>query len=226
MPGPDSTDSSPIPAPSDATVLTGITRVPPSLTEAVGGPLGIIESAVPASVFVAVYSLGGQDTTRAAIVAVAIAVVLTAVRVVRGQTLQFALSGLVGIALAGFVVSKTGKAEDFFLPGILMNLAYAMAYLVSILVRWPLMGVIIATLGSQGMGWRKDPVLLRLYSRVSWIWVGLFGLRLAVQLPLYLAGALVALGVARVAMGIPLFALGLWLTWLLVRRAPAPVTTA
>jgi hypothetical protein len=43
-----------------------------------------------------------------------------------------------------------------------------------------------------------------------------------VQLPLYLAGAVVALGVARTAMGIPLFALGIWLTWRLVRRMPAP----
>jgi len=47
-----------------------------------------------------------------------------------------------------------------------------------------------------------------------------FATRLAVQLPLYLAGAVVALGIARTAMGLPLFALGLWLTYLLVRRAP------
>ena len=50
------------------------------------------------------------------------------------------------------------------------------------------------------------------------MWAGLFSLRLAVQLPLYLAGAVVALGVARIAMGVPLFAIGIWLTWLLMRR--------
>lgn len=199
---------------------------PPSLADAVGGPLGIAESALPAALFVGVYTLGGNETTPAAIVAVAVAAVLTIARLVRGQTLQFALSGLAGIALAGFIVSRTGRAEDFFLPGILINIGYASAYLVSILVRWPLMGIVIASLSGGGMEWRKDPVLLRLYTRVSWIWVALFVVRLAVQLPLYLAGALVALGVAKVAMGIPLFVLGLWLSYLLVRRgtpqAPAP----
>jgi hypothetical protein len=223
-PGPDAL---PVPDPSAAPAGGAALTQPPSLTDAVGGPLGIAESALPAALFVGVYTLGGNETTPAAIVAVAVGAVLTVARLVRGQTLQFALSGLVGIALAGFIVSRTGRAEDFFLPGILVNIGYAAAYFVSILVRWPLMGIIIASLGGQGTAWRKDPALLRLYTRVSWVWVALFALRLAVQLPLYFAGALVALGVAKVAMGIPLFVLGLWLSYLLVRRGtpatpPAP----
>lgn len=184
---------------------------------AIGGPLGLAESSIPAALFVAVYTLGGEDTKVAAIVAVAVAVVLTALRLVRGQTPQFALSGLAGIALAGFIVSRTGKAEDFFLPGLLLNLAYGGAYLLSIIVRWPLIGVIVALLSQEDTSWRKDPNKVRAYNRASWLWVGLFSLRLAVQLPLYLASALVALGTARVVMGIPLFVLGLWLTWLLIR---------
>ena len=79
----------------------------------------------------------------------------------RGQTVQYALSGLVGLALSAYVVSKTGRAEDFFLPGLLANAAYALAYLISILVRWPLLGVIVATLRGAGMGWRKDPAQVR-----------------------------------------------------------------
>jgi hypothetical protein len=184
---------------------------------AIGGPLGLAESSIPAALFVAVYTLGGEDTKVAAIVAVAVAVVLTALRLLRGQTPQFALSGLIGIALAGFIVSRTGKAEDFFLPGLLFNLGYAGLYLVSIIVRWPLIGVIVALLSQQDSSWRKDPDKMRAYDRASWLWVGLFSLRLAVQLPLYLASALVALGTTRVVMGVPLFVLGLWLTWLLIR---------
>jgi len=187
------------------------------LQDAVGGPLGVAESALPAALFVGVYSLGGNDTTVAAIVAVVVAAGLAAARVARGQTVQFALSGLVGIALAAFVVSRTGRAEDFFLPGLLFNVGYAAAYLVSILVRWPLIGVLVALMTQQDSSWRRDPAAMRAHTRASWVWVGLFLLRLAVQLPMYLAGALVALGAARVAMGIPLFVLGLWLTWLLIR---------
>ena len=159
------------------------------------------------------------------IVAVALGVLFAVARVVRGTTVQFALSGLGGLALSAYVVSRTGRAEDFFLPGLLANAAYALAYAISILVRWPLLGVIVAALRGGSMEWRKDPDAVRNYSRASWIWVGLFSLRLAVQLPLYLAGALAALGVARISMGIPLFAVGIWLSWLILRprgAAPAP----
>ncbi|WP_245604198.1 DUF3159 domain-containing protein [Patulibacter minatonensis] len=198
---------------------------PPSLLDAVGGPLGVAESSVPAALFVSVYTIGGHDATIAAIVAVVVGASLTIARLVRGQTLQFALSGLFGIALAGFIVAKTGNASDFFLPGILINIGYAGAYLVSILVRWPIMGLLIGSLTGDPTGWRKDPLLTRTYVRITWIWVGLFLLRVAVQLPLYLADAVAAQGVARVTMGIPLFAFGLWLTFLMVKRAEANAAT-
>ena len=216
----------PAAGPSVGSLQARAATQPPSLTEAVGGPLGIAESAVPAALFVAVYTLAGQDATIAAIVAVAVGAALTVLRLVKGQTLQFALSGLFGIALAGFIVSKTGNASDFFLPGILINIGYAAAYVVSIVVRWPIMGLLIGSLSGEPTAWRKDPLLTRTYTRVTWIWVGLFLLRLSVQLPLYLADTLVALGVARVAMGIPLFVLGLWLTYLVVQRATATGTSA
>ena len=54
------------------------------------------------------------------------------------------------------------------------------------------------------------------------MWAGLFLVRLVVQLPLYLAGEVVVLGIARTAMGIPLFALGLWITYRMVRRPHVP----
>jgi hypothetical protein len=195
---------------------------PPSLTEAVGGPLGVAESAAPAAAFVATYTATGQDTQAAVIAAMALGVIFAVARIARGQTLQYALAGLGGLALSAYVVSRTGKAEDFFLPGLLANAAYALAYTISILVRWPLLGVIVAALRGGDMSWRKDPVQVKAYSRASWVWVALFSLRLTVQLPLYLASALTALGVARIAMGIPLFAVGIWLSWLILRPRPEP----
>ena len=88
-----------------------------------------------------------------------------------------------------------------------------------IAVGWPLMGVLVGPIIGDGMKWRRDPEQVRMFSRMSWIWVGLFTTRLAVQLPFYLAGSLVALGIARTAMGLPLFALGLWLNYLILRRS-------
>ena len=190
---------------------------PPSIADAVGGPLGVAESVVPAAAYVLTYTVSGQDTTISLIVAVGLGVLFGVARLIRRQTVQFALAGIAGLALSAYVVSRTGRAADFFLPGLLANAGYALAYLISIVVRWPLLGVIVATLRGGDMSWRKDPRQVRDFSRASWVWVVLFSLRLAVQLPLYLADAVTALGVARIAMGIPLFAVGIWLSWLILR---------
>ena len=189
------------------------------LMEEIGGPQGIADSSVPAIVFVAVYTVGGNRISLAGICALGSALAIAVLRLLKGESLRFALAGFVGVAIAAFIASRTGRAEDFFLPGLLLNLAYGTAYLVSILVRWPLIGVILGpTLGGEGMAWRKDPVELRAYSRASWVWVGVFSARLCVQLPFYLAGSLVALGIARTAMGLPVFALGIWLSYLILQR--------
>jgi hypothetical protein len=194
---------------------------PPSLAEAVGGPLGLLETSVPAVAFVVAYVASGSDTNTAAGVAVGLALVLSIARLVRRESPRHALSGLVGVAFAAFIATRSGKAEDFFLPGLLANAAYASAFVISIAVRRPLVGLIVSQLDAAGAGWREDPDRMRAFTRASWLWAGLFVLRLIVQLPLYLAGAVVALGIARTAMGLPLFALALWLTWRLVRRPHA-----
>lgn len=190
----------------------------PTIQEAVGGPLGMAETALPAVAFVVAYSASGSNTNLAAGVAVGLALVLSVIRLVKRETPRHALSGLIGVAFAAFIAARSGEAKNFFLPGLLANLAYASAFFVSILVRWPLVGVIVGQLDGEGTGWRADKRRVRAFTRASWLWVGLFSLRLVVQLPLYLADAVVALGVARTAMGLPLFAVGLWLTWRLVRR--------
>jgi hypothetical protein len=166
------------------------------------------------------YTAGGNDLQFAAWVAVGVGALMTVIRLARRETLQFALAGFAGVAMSAFIADRTGRAEDFFLPGLLLNAAYASAYLVSILVRRPLLGVIVAPILGERKTWRQDPERLRLYTRASWIWVGVFLLRLAVQLPLYLAGALLALGIAKTAMGLPIFLLAIWLSYLVLNPGP------
>jgi hypothetical protein len=182
-----------------------------------GGPQGIADSSLPALLFVIVYTLFGNDIQTAGIAAVALGGVIAVVRLIRGESARFALTGFFGVALAAFIASRSGRAEDFFLPGLLLNAGYALVYLVSILVRWPLIGVLVGPLVGEGMTWRRDPDKVRLYGRASWVWFGMFIVRLAVQLPLYLAGSVVALGIAKTAMGLPVFALALWLTYLILK---------
>jgi hypothetical protein len=193
---------------------------PPALAEAVGGPLGMAETSLPAVAFIVAYAASGSDTDVAAGVAVGLALILAVARLIKRQSPRHALSGLIGVGFAAFIAARSGRAEDFFLPGLLLNAAYAAGFIVSILARRPLVGLIVGQLDGSADGWRIDRSRMAAFTKASWMWAGLFLLRLAVQVPLYLAGAVVALGVARTAMGLPLFALGIWLTWLMVRRAP------
>jgi hypothetical protein len=197
-------------------------KEPPGLMEAVGGPLGMAETSLPPVAFAAAYGFIG--TNGAAIIAVAVGLVFALARLARRETPRHALTGLVGIGFAAFVAARSGKAENFFLPGLLANAAYATALLTSVAIRRPLIGYVVGQLDGEGAAWREDPLRVRVFMRASLMWAALFGLRLAVQLPLYLAGAVGALGVARTAMGIPLFALGLWLTYRLVRPPSGDAT--
>jgi uncharacterized protein DUF3159 len=191
---------------------------PPSLLSAVGGWLGIAEATLPFIAFTIVWTATGRDIVTGGIVAVAISAVLAVARLLRRQTTQFALSGVLGVAFGAFVASRTGKAEDFFLPGILINAGSATVYLVSILIRRPLLGLIVSTITGEGRAWYRDRERRLAYTKASWIWVGLFSFRLSIQLPLYLSGLVGPLAVARVVTGIPLFALGVWLSYMLLRN--------
>src|SRR3712207_2414812 len=155
----------------------------PNLAEAVGGPLGMVETSVPAVAFIAAYAISGSDTDVAAIVAVALALVLAIARLVRRESPRHALTGLVGVGFAAFIATKSGRAENFFLPGLLANAAYAAAFLVSVAIRRPLVGVLVGGFTGE-RDWRDDPARFRTFTRATYLWALLFLVRLAVQLPL------------------------------------------
>jgi hypothetical protein len=185
------------------------------------GPGAFLDAGLPLALFTVVYTAFGRDLTRSLWVALAAGALLAVVRLVRHDPLQNVLAGFLGVGIAAFLAARTGRAEDVFLPGLLINLGYGLAFLVSIVVRWPLLGVIVGLVSGQGMSWREDPDLLRAYTRASLLWAGMFALRLAVQVPLYLAGdeQLGWLAGARLVMSWPLFLLVAYTSWLIVRPA-------
>ncbi len=150
---------------------------------------------------------------------------LVVARLVGGTPVTQALGGVVGVVIGVVWAWRSGQAQDYFAFGLWTNAAYAVALLVSVLVRWPVVGIVVALLRQEGFGWRTDPALrprLRRYTAATWLWIGLFVARLAVQVPLYVDASTAWLGTARLVMGVPLWALALWVTWLLVRERPAP----
>lgn len=183
------------------------------LARAIGGWRGLFDSGAPAGVFVLVYLISGSTLSVALWSALGVAGLVMIWRLIRRESLQQVLAGFVGVGVSAFVASRTGRAEDFFLPGLLINIAYGTAFLVSILIRWPLLGIVIGLITGEGLAWRRQPKLRRAYAAASWIWVGVFLGRVLVQGPLYLAGSVGALGVARIVMGWPLFLAAAYVTY-------------
>jgi hypothetical protein len=194
-----------------------------SLTELLGGRTGFVDAAGPAVAFVAGWSLagGGASTTAVrwgAVAAVVVGVLFGCYRWSTGKRPAAVVLGLLGVIVAASIALSTGRAADFFLVQIASNAASALVWTLSILVRWPLLGVIIGLMLGQRFRWRADPDLSRGYRRASWLWVGQYVVRLAVFIPLYRADQVFALGVARMLTWLPVLAC-VGLSWPLVRSA-------
>ncbi|WP_079575540.1 DUF3159 domain-containing protein [Krasilnikoviella flava] len=232
-----------------------------SFAQAVGGVRGVVEAVLPGLLFVVVYvvaSMGGDDRaalTWALVASVGAALVAVVARLAQRTPITQALGGLLGIGVGVFWAWRSGEAQNFYVWGLWTNAAYLAAILVSLAVRWPVVGLVVEAVrggfadvaaerarggddGGQTAGaapeagsapaaspfaalaaWRKDPALVRRYTLATWFWAGLFAVRLAVKVPLYFADSVGWLGTAHLVLGVPLWGLVLWLTWVVVRGA-------
>jgi hypothetical protein len=192
---------------------------PKTILNALGGKRGLLDSGLPALIFLIVFTVT-HKLNGALVAALIVSAVLTIIRLIRKDTLQHALTGLFGVAISAFFARSTGRAQDFYLPGLIINLVYGTLYAVANIIGWPVLGLVLGPILGEGAQWRGDPIRKAAYRRAGWVWVALFASRIAVQYPLYRAGAVTQLGIARVIMGWPLFLLTGWLTYLILRAVP------
>jgi hypothetical protein len=191
-----------------------------SLADLLGGRRGAIDATLPPVAFAVGWLAAGLwGGVLAALLAGA---AVAGWRLRRGDRPRSVLIGLLAVCVAALIALRTGRASDFFLVQLVSNAASALAWMVSIVVRWPLLGVVVGAALGQRARWRRDPALLRAYGRASWVWVATYLLRLVVFVPLWLGGQVVALVVARVALTWPLVAAALAVGWLVIRRSLPP----
>ena len=188
-----------------------------SLLVSMGGAQGIVESIVPGLLFVVIFAIS-QMVYLSIGISAAVSVGFILLRIFRRKPLSQAIGGLIGIGIASFLAFRDGgSGRDYFLTGFATNLIYLVPLVISVIVRWPLIGVVAGFLLSEKTAWRKDKYQMRVFTAATLLWVGIFSARLLVQWPLYLADNLGALATARLVMGLPLYAAGLWVTWLMLR---------
>lgn len=195
------------------------TREPP-LGELLGGRRGAVDASIPPAVFVVAWLVSGRSIGWAAVAAIAAGVAVGGWRLAKGRRVTASVASVAGVSLAAFVALRTGRAEDFFLIQLLSNVASALAWALSILIRWPLLGVVVGVVLGQKTRWRHDPDLVRAYGNASWVWVlGQYTLRVVLFGALWWSGWVVALGVARVVLSWPLVAATLAASAVVLRRS-------
>jgi hypothetical protein len=209
------------PAPKDADADARTSSRPlPTVWEQMGGPMGMVDSGLPVLVFIVANTIGGLGWGIGA--AVAAAVVIAIMRIARKRPVTQAIGGLFGVGIAAYIAYRTDSAKGYFLLGIWSYLLYGGALLLSIVVRWPLVGVLWEFINGRGLAWRRDRALVRRYDWATFVWVVVFAVRYLVQNYLYDTDQVGWLAAFRLIMGYPLFIVAIAVSVLIVARGTWP----
>jgi len=186
---------------------------------ALGGKKGLIDSGLPAVVFLIVFNFD-QDLQRAIWASLSLAIILAILRLISKDTIQHSISGVIGVLICAYFANRSGNATDFYIPKLLTNLGYGTVYLIANLVGWPILGLVLGPLLGENFTWRNNPRRKKMYIKASWLWVALFFSRIAVQYPIYKSGNVNLLGTVNLAMGYPLFFAAAYGSWLIIKSEP------
>ena len=194
-----------------------------SVIDSIGGVRGVIESMLPGLLFVICFVVT-RNVQTTVIVAAVIAVLQVVVRLIQKQSLMGAISGLVSIAICLIWVWTSHQARDYYMMGFITNAVYGVLLAISLIVRVPALGLVIESIrkmptenfGAWLHEWLDYRPLKRAYMYVTGLWIGVFALRLVLQVPLYLTNHVVWLGTVRLIMGLPFWALAIWVSYLII----------
>lgn len=182
-----------------------------------GGVSGLIYSSLPVLVFVATSRLLGLLTAVGAALGTATLILLW--RLIRRESAQPAVSGLVGVAICALIAYALGESKGYFLLGIWTSLFWAAVFALSVFIRRPVVGYIWSWFGGHDRGWRDVRRAVYAFDVATLTWVLVFGARFIVQWLLYDADRTGWLTVARIAMGWPLTAASAVVTYLAIKAA-------
>ncbi|WP_307806565.1 DUF3159 domain-containing protein [Streptomyces sp. FH025] len=211
------------PAAAEAARQAASKEAADTVLQAFGGVRGMIDMTLPGLVFIVTYNITHQ-VSASAWAALGLSALFVVARLVKRETIQHAFSGVFGVALGAWISMKSGKAEDFYLPGLLWNVAYCVGLAVSALVRWPMIGLMLGPITGEMFTWRKEnPGRFAAYTKATWAWVVIMGLKPLILFPLYFTHNVNLLGWLKVALGIPPLLLAMYVTWQILLKAPPPI---
>jgi len=192
------------------------------LSQSLGGARGMIESVLPFIAFTIAW-VAARQLYPAIAAAVITAALLAIIRLVQRQSIKYVVQAVIPTAIAVLIATRTGRAQDIFLPGILYNGALAVISLLTVAIRKPLVGFIIGAAVGDPTGWSRDRGLVRMTSKLTLVLAVPYITRFVIQLPLFLAGQVVLLGVAKVVLGWPMLIAALTVIGLMLSKGKTPM---
>jgi len=182
-----------------------------------GGISGLIYSSLPVVAFVPVSQFFGL--TAAVASALGVAAIILVVRLVRRESIQPAISGFIGVGVCALIAYVMGESKGYFLLGIWSSLVWAAVFMLSVLIRRPVVGYVWGWVNDHDRAWRQVRKAVLAFDIATIVWVLVFASRFVVQQHLYDADQTGWLGVARISMGWPLTAIAALVTYLAIRAA-------
>lgn len=219
---------------------TGTTPSPPAenpptpgmremVVKSFGGWWGLLDSALPVVAFVIANLIGGL--TPALWTGMAVGALILVLRLVRKESPQQAISGFLGVAVCVVIARYTGEARDFFILGIWRSALMGGLAVLSVLVRWPLIGVVWEIFDPSAKSaepasdtkaarapWRRSKPLMRVYTWTTLMWAAAYAFRFFLERFLYNDNETGILGTVRLAVGYPMLAALVAVSYLAVRH--------
>jgi hypothetical protein len=149
----------------DADGPSGLTFDRHLVLEQLGGWRGMIDATLPTLAFIVANAADGLRTGIWA--ALAAALLVFVLRLVRRESVQQAVSGLFAVGIAVAIAAYSGQARNFFAFGIVRNAVIGVVLLGSIAVRRPLVGVIAEFLAPSHLGAMSSHSFTGLRGRVD-----------------------------------------------------------
>lgn len=206
------------------------------LAASLGGKRGMLEAAIPGVVFSAIW-LPTKELQTALVASLAVAGAALVLRLLQRSSTQYVFNAIFGIGIGWVFVrwaessggSESDQALAFFLPGILLSLGYSVVMGTSCLVGWPVLGFMLGAATEDPVGWHKNPQVVKLCSRLTWVMLLPGAIGVIGQGPVWLLGhqgaidadtAVVIILVLRTGLGWAL-RIGSWslMVWMLARNA-------
>lgn len=171
------------------------------LQTVLAGRSNVLDSILPPLLFVLLNALWGLQV--AIFAALGLALLVAGFRLIRRQSLLYALAGAGGVALAAGVAYLLGRAEGFFIPSLVSGAFNVLLCLISALVRRPVVALTSFVARRWPLKWYWHPRVRPAYSEVTWMWAAFFGLRLLLQFSLFQDEAASLLGIVQFVTGWP-----------------------